>query len=147
MWNTVSDTKTIGNLMHSVGFFHDSCIKEIRYISGAYVDKEQFMQPTNLCRKLSVIIQTQKCDTPIIELEFSKLKILRLVPLDDRYTCEIQCSTLLLEHGLFYWFDCDGMSSCDIDRYNGITVCAEELRWRVINVALEDQEFFVKRTD
>lgn len=145
MWNYVTDTVTIQELMDKVCFFHDSCIKEIRYISGAYIDNELFMHPTNSSRKLSVIIQRQTHINSVIELEFTKLKYLRLIPLEEKYTCEILGATLLIEHGYFVWFDCADMSVSDMEKYDGVVVCAEGLRWRAIDVGLGSQEYFEKQ--
>lgn len=39
--------------------FHDSCIKEIKYVSGCYVDRERSMQPINSIRKVEVVFQSQ----------------------------------------------------------------------------------------
>ena len=147
MWHQVTDIIAIKELMDTTNFFHDSCIKEIRYISGAYVDNDLFMSPTNTSRKLSIIIQRQACDCPVIELEFSKLKCLRLLPLDEEYTSEIYSSTLLLENGFLYWFDCGGILASDIDRYEGVAICAQELRWRTVCGGLGEQVYFEKRSD
>ena len=39
MWNKIVDDKTLINLLEEVEFFHDACLTELRYISGAYVDE------------------------------------------------------------------------------------------------------------
>lgn len=147
MWNSVTDTFTIKLLMDLVNSFHDSCLKEIRYISGAYVDGELAMIPTNISRKLSVIIQRQSHNHSVVELEFNKLKLLKLVPLDEKYTCEIHSATLLLDNGLFYWFDCGGMQTSDFDGYDGVSICAEGLRWRTICDNLGSKDFFERRDE
>ena len=38
MWNEISTDDDALKLMEAVCFFHDSCIKEMSYVSGAYVD-------------------------------------------------------------------------------------------------------------
>jgi hypothetical protein len=37
MWETIHTNDEILKFMESVCHFHDSCIKEISYISGAYI--------------------------------------------------------------------------------------------------------------
>ena len=37
MWNTINTEKDIKYLMEQVCEFHDACIKEMIYYSGAYV--------------------------------------------------------------------------------------------------------------
>ena len=35
MWNKINDYNDIENFMNVVNSFHDSCIKELKYLSGA----------------------------------------------------------------------------------------------------------------
>ena len=60
MWNKIVDDKTLINLLEEVGFFHDACLTELRYISGAYVDEDLAMYPINDKRKVNVFIQRQE---------------------------------------------------------------------------------------
>lgn len=58
MWEIIHTNSEILKFMESVCYFHDSCIKEIRYISGAYVGENLSMHPLNDRRILRVVIQT-----------------------------------------------------------------------------------------
>ena len=89
MWNKVIDDKTRTALLEEAGFFHDTCLTELRYISGAYVGKDLAMYPINDKRKVNVFIQRQEEGKNIIELEFSGIEYLKLFPYDEKYTCEI----------------------------------------------------------
>ena len=60
MWNKIVDDKTLINLLEEVEFFHDACLTELRYISGAYVDEDLAMYPINDKRKVNVFIQRQE---------------------------------------------------------------------------------------
>ena len=51
--------------------FHDSCIKELNYVSGAYVAEDFGMYPLNTKRCLKLIIQSQMETVGTIEMEFS----------------------------------------------------------------------------
>ncbi len=41
MWNEIKNQTERQNFRDALWFFHDSCIKEIRYLSGAYVPEER----------------------------------------------------------------------------------------------------------
>lgn len=43
MWNEIIDNDTLLSFMEEMGFFHDSCIKELKYSSGAYVADDSAM--------------------------------------------------------------------------------------------------------
>lgn len=143
MWNKIISNNDLKDFMESVDFFHDSCIKELRYSSGAYVDEDLSMYPINERRILNVIIQRQSEDNSTIEMEFEGLKCLKLFPVDDSYTCEIFDSTMILKEDCIYWCDCGGLSVTDLEDYSGTMICASKLRWRSINNHMGEKEFFV----
>lgn len=142
MWNEIENNNDLTEFMNFVYFFHDSCIKEMKYLSGAYVDEECSMYPINDSRILRVIIQRQFEDMPMIELEFSGIKYLKLFPNDEKYTCEILDSTLVIKENYIYWCDCGDISETDIDNYTGTSVCASKLRWRSIDGYMGKKEFY-----
>lgn len=143
MWNEIIDKKDIQNFMNKVGFFHDSCIKEMRYYSGAYVDDDLAMYPINDKRILNVIIQRQFEELSMIELQFIGLKYLNLFPTDEEYTCEILDSTMFLKDDRIYWCDCGDISENDFMDYEGTFVCASKLRWRSIENRMGQDDFYV----
>lgn len=140
MWNVITEDN-IQSFMKMINNFHDSCIKEMMYISGAYVDKELSMYPVNDQRLLRVILQLQNSEYSMIELEFSGLKYLKLFPVDDNYTCEIMDSSLMLKNDCVYWADCATLSQEDVETSSTI-ICASKLRWRSINGYLGKEVFF-----
>ena len=119
MWETIHTNDEILKFMESVCHFHDSCIKEISYISGAYVSENLSMHPLNVRRVLRVVIQRQYEKDSMIEMEFQGLKHLKLFPVDESYTCEILDSTMIMKDGNFYWCDCGNVSESDLDDYAG----------------------------
>lgn len=143
MWNEISDDKDLMNFMDSICSFHDSCIKELKYLSGAYVDEKFSMYPFNDRRILRVIVQRQFKDNPMIEMEFERLKCLKLFPNDESFTCEILDSTMILKNDHIYWCDCGGVSETDLDNYNGTIICAAKFRWRPIDNYMGSKEFYV----
>ena len=132
MWNEIKTPDDLEQFLGMVQYFHDSCIKEMHYCSGAYVTEELSMYPINDQRVLRVIIQRQFHPMSVIELQFSGLKYLRLNPVDPRYTCEILDATMIFKDELIYWCDMGGLSETDVDSYDGTVICACALRWREI---------------
>ena len=133
MWNELTTQESLQAFLESMQFFHDSCIKELLYISGAYVKENLSMYPVNDRRVLRVLIQRQYKECPMIEMEFAGLKYLKLFPADDRYTCEILDSTLIMENGDIYWADLGGLSVKEMEDYEGTVICASQLRWRPLD--------------
>ena len=142
MWNEIANEEDLLIFMKSMNFFHDSCIKELKYTSGAYVDEKLFMYPVNDQRTLKVVFQRQYEEYPMIELEFEGLKYLKLFPVDDQYTCEILDSTLILKNNCVYWADCGEIDREKIENYSGTIICASKLRWRSINGFFGKETFF-----
>ena len=142
MWNEISTDDDVLKLMEAVCFFHDSCIKEMSYVSGAYVDVNLSMYPLNSLRALSVLIQRQYEKDSMIELEFQGLKYVKFFPVDESYTCEILGSTMIMKDGTIYWCDCDNLSEADLDEYTGTLICASKLRWRSIEGHLGESAFY-----
>jgi len=44
VWNEITSQDDLNVLMNQFGGFHDSCIKELKYVSGAFVYKNLSMQ-------------------------------------------------------------------------------------------------------
>lgn len=143
MWNEILDKNDLQCFMNEIGYFHDSCIKEMRYLSGAYVDDDLAMHPVNNKRILNVIIQRQFEDVSMIEMQFIGLKCLKLFPIDEEYTCEILDSTMLIKDDCIYWCDCGYISENDLEDYEGTLVCASKLRWRSIENRMGQDDFYV----
>lgn len=142
MWNSVSNERDLSILMETVCDFHDSCIKEIKYTSGAYVGTDLAMYPVNDLRVLKMIIQRQSDDPSAIEFVFSGLKYLRLSPYDERYTCEIHDATMLFTDGCVFWCDCGGLTAAEIAQYSGTVICAEKVQWRAVNKYMGANEVY-----
>jgi len=131
MWKNINDEKDIDELLLKVNYFHDSCIRKISYVSGAYVDEDLAMHPVNDDRVLTIVFDSQfkKCHS--FELEFGKVNYMKLMPASDSYTCEILGATLVIKDGLIYWADGEVPVENIPESYNGTVICAEDLRWRI----------------
>ena len=146
MWNeikTQQDTLAFMRIMHS---FHDSCLKELQYISGAFIEKDLSMHPVNDRRVLRVIFQRQFQDNTVVLLEFEGVNRLILNPIDEKYTCEIQQASLLYKNGSFIWCDEQITDETDFCDFSGILISASKLRWRTINY-IETRDYYqIKKT-
>lgn len=143
MWNEIANEKDLNSFMDTVHKFHDSCLKEIKYISGAYVNDKLCMLPVNAQRILSMIIQRQFENPSVVEMQFVGLKYLKLFPTDENYTCEILDATMILKEACIYWCDCGGLSEKDIESYTGTTICASKVRWRAVDEYIGAKEIYV----
>ena len=143
MWNDIANENDLNNFMDAMYGFHDSCIKEIKYISGAYVNEKLSMSPVNSQRILCVIIQRQFEDPSAIEMQFAGLKYLKLFPNGENYTCEILDASMIIKEDCIYWCDCGGLSEKDIESYTGTTICASKVRWRAADEYIGEQEVYV----
>lgn len=143
MWNEIVCKKDLDSFMNIMCGFHDSCVKEIKYISGAYVNEKLSMSPVNSQRVLCVIIQRQFEDPSAIEMQFAGLKYLKLFPKGENYTCEILDASMIIKEDCIYWCDCGGLSEKDIESYTGTTICASKVRWRAADEYIGEQEVYV----
>ena len=132
MWTELKTDEELTAFMNQVCGFHDSVLKELSYVSGAYVDEDLKMHPVDDKACLRVLVQRQDETLPALELEFSGLQELRLYPTDPAYTSEILDAALFLWDGLICWCDCGDIGLENFDDYRGTSVRAKSLRWRPI---------------
>jgi hypothetical protein len=142
MWETISTNDDILRFMERMCDFHDSCIKEIAYLSGAHVKENLSMYPLNDRRVLRVVIQRQYEKDSMIEMEFQGLKCLKLFPVDENYTCEISNAAMFLKDGNLCWCDSADFSESDFHDDTGTFICASRLRWRSIEKHMGEKEFY-----
>ena len=139
VWNEVTSQDDLNMFMNQFGGFHDSCIKELKYISGAFVCKDLSMHPINSERVVKIIFQRQYDNPSVIEIEFGGVVKLSLFPMNEDYTCEITGATMILCNSLFYWCDSGGISATDLEGYEGTLICSKVVKWR------EADEFIGKK--
>ncbi|MBR7081811.1 MAG: hypothetical protein IKI49_03790 [Oscillospiraceae bacterium] len=134
IWHNMNNFDDVSDFMNSVDNFHDSCIKELIYVSGSYVLPDLSMHALNDMRKLRVIIQRQFATMTTIEIEFSGLIKLILQPADPtRFTSELLGIYMQYSEEGFVFSDID-LSKTDI-KNNGIYICALSARWRGIDTS------------
>ena len=145
MWNKITNQDDWEKLLSLFGGFHDSCIKEFKYISGAYVDENLSMYPINSERIIKIIFQRQFNNPSVIEMEFIGLLQLSMLPLADNFTCEILDVTMIFDDGSIYWLDCGGLTKNDINDYTGTLICSSAVRWRVADEYIGQEEVYVRK--
>ncbi len=141
-WNEINTEIKLTEFLNRCGNFHDSCLKELRYTSGAFVDKNLNMSAINGERELYIIIQMQSDVMPVIEIRFSKLIKLNLKPVSPEYTCEILDSSMFFEDGKIYWGDSDDFYE-QREQYDGTWICAKKVSWRTLdNCYMGEKEIY-----
>ena len=143
MWHEIANENDLNSFMSLFGSFHDSCIKEFKYTSGAYVDFNLSMHPFNKERSLKVIFQRQYNNPAVVEMEFLGLLQLNLfLGNAELYTCEILDVTMILCKDRVYWCDCGGLSEAELMNYKGTMICASKVRWRPADEYMGQKEVY-----
>lgn len=143
MWHEINDQNDLNSFFDMYCGFHDSCIKELKYISGAYVCDDLSMHPINEQRILRLIVQRQFKNPSVVEMEFIGLKYFKMYPNDENYTCEILDATMLLKDNCIYWCDCGGLSEDELESYEGTLICAAKVRWRAADEYIGPKEVYI----
>jgi len=143
MWNEISTEEDIVNFMNLFGGFHDSCIKEIRYVSGAYVGANLGMKPFNDSRTVDIIFQRQWKNPMAIVMRFTGLNTLQLAPVSDKYTCDIFDASMFFKNNCISWADSIDVEKEDIESYCGTWICADSLQWRATDECIGEDEVFL----
>jgi hypothetical protein len=146
MWSKLTTDNDIQSFMILFDYFHDSCIKEIRYTSGAYVDANLAMQPNNDKRIVNIIFQRQYKELTAIALRFMEIETLHLSPFGDDYTAEIFEATMFIKNGRIYWGDSANIKD-NMNEYDGTWLCANRVEWRVIDECIGKNDVFVAPFD
>jgi len=148
-WIKIKNDNDIAQFMELYGFFHDSCIKEIKYISGMYVDNKLSMYPLNSKRDLSIIFQRQWKDPSTIEVIFEKIESLHLNPANEDYDGIIFNAYMCFENNKIVWFDCNDFENDDYEmmyNYSNITwVSASSIKYRIAENYLGKADIYINK--
>lgn len=145
MWIELKTEQDMKTFMKTMGCFHDSCIKEIYYLSGAYVNADLSMYPMNDVRVVRVVIQRQHEDNSLIEMEFGGVRQLCLVPINSNYTCEILKATLVKKENFIYWCDNEELPPNNCKDFEGTLICASKLKWRVLQDSFGPEPLYIMK--
>ena len=133
MWHNVITQEDINDLLKQTDWFHDSCIKEMAYLSGAYVTDALDMYPVNDLRELRVLILRQKEDFPAIELVFQDVLFFYVSPNNPDYTSEILEARIFIKNDRIFWTNADSPVVLNEDENGGVLICAKKLLWRIVD--------------
>lgn len=142
MWNEIINQHDLNNFMSLFDDFHDSCIKEFKYTSGAFVDKNLSMHAVNDERNLKIVFHRQYTNPSSIEIEFVGLIQLTIFPANENYTSEISDATMIFDGKRFYWCDCGGLTINDFANYKGTLICSSKIRWRTVDEYIGENEIY-----
>ena len=134
MWHELKNDKDAEQFRQAVWSFHDSCIKEIKYINGFYVNKKYVTHPMNDQRKLIMKVHRRVDSSSVIELEFTGITFMRFLPDDGKYSCEILKSKFFFSRGVVSWCDNDKAENFEeAAELSRTVIVAGKVRWRTVN--------------
>lgn len=139
----IENDDDIKELMNHFNFFHDSCIKEIKYESGSYVDRHGAMYPFADKKCAAIFFQSQSAVYRVIELRFEGLIHLNLLPRKENYDNIIFEASLIKREGVYYWSEWRGFSPDDDNDTFGTWLSAEKVSWKSLpDTFLGSDEFY-----
>jgi hypothetical protein len=145
-WREINTSEDIRDLMTYYGGFHDACIKDIRYTSGARVDNNGAMGfGESKDRQVDIVFQRQR-NPSAIELRFIGMRAMCIAGWQGNYSCEIYDCYLTIHNdlmpnsndNLIIWADNSLFNPVDLFEIDMLTeprtsfIVADKLRWREI---------------
>lgn len=145
-WHDINSQSDIDFLQKTYGGFHDSCITELRFVSGADVDENLAMGfGASIDRKLYVIFKRQWKPMKI-ELLFEGMRKANIEGWQNNYLCDIFDSYLAQhndlikgrDENLIVWADTVGFNPKVICERNILAepfttyIISEKLKWRLL---------------
>ena len=138
----INSDKDIEILMNKFNGFHDSCLKELRYYSGSYVDNDGGMYQFNSIRCITIIFQSQNADIRAIEMKFEKIEKLNLFPQNEEYDSIIYGASIKKIDNIFYWSEWENFRFEDLDKEEGTWLSAQKISWRPLENALGEKRIY-----
>lgn len=145
MWHEINTQQELDDFRDAMYGFYDSCIKEMKYVSGAYVMDDLSMHPINEKRNLSVLIQRQFEDPSVIEMEFQGLIYIKMFPPNENFTCEMLDATMILKDTCIIWSDWGDLTEEELEIYSYTIICAAKMRWHAVDQYLGKEEAYIYR--
>ena len=127
MWYNITNMEDIEMLMKKFGNFHDSCLKEMKYVSGAFINSDLSMYPINDKRSLKIKFQRQYENPMTIEIEFLELIKLNLEPCNEMFSAEVRGVSMFFKDSYIYWYDNNTYKKSE----NNTWICAKKAKWRI----------------
>ncbi len=132
----------IERLLNGFSYFHDSCIKEIVYISGGYIEETGEMNPFDSIKSLIIIFQSQNSKYKNIEMKFDGVVQMNLVPRPDDYDNIIHNASLIRHDGLYYWAEWENFRPNDSKNNIGTWIASKKISWRVLEYSIGSRPIY-----
>lgn len=137
----INNEKDIEYFLIQCDNFHDSCIFEIYYKSGAYVDENLSMCPVNSVNTLTIRFHSQNKKCRKFDVVFIDLIHLNFAPIASGYSCEIFRGKLIQRRGVYYWspnyeFDPDDTAYSLNTKLTW--VCCKKIKWRIYDEEIRE---------
>ena len=128
-WHYVEKPHDIDFLFDETVGFHDSVLKDLNYVSGAYVNDENQMHAVDSVRTVTMRFDSQWSRS--IEMVFEGVVKLNLQPSADIMASFLYDASMFIQDETIFFFD----SQIDsIDRsYDGTWIESYGLRWRFLS--------------
>lgn len=127
MWEKIESQNDIDKFMEKIDKFHDSCIKEIQFTSGTYVDEDYSMiMNTKPCVLITYQRQSERYTTFELKLEYAQNICINT---DLTMTSEILEAVFEKKENLYYWYS-------DLDYKNNLNqvtwFSCKSVEWRMV---------------
>ena len=144
LWNQIKEQKDIDFLLDEYFGFHDSCICNAGYKSGAEVDDNGHMHGVSNDCALIMRFDSQmplfhkQPEKASLELKFSGLRQLNLIGYQENYFCDISSCYLAFYKNYIVWsdndyFDPDNLQKTQLlEEPMSTFVIADKMEWRFV---------------
>ena len=136
-WHYVNKLHDIEFILEQTRGFHDSVLKELTYLSGAYVDNKNNMHCTDSIRQVAMRFDSQWCRS--VEMVFEGVVALNLRPYSDNESSYLYDASFFIQNETVFFFDSQ-INEID-NSYEGTWIASYGLRWRFYG---ENHKFFIK---
>ncbi len=142
-WNNIEDEKDIEKLQYAF-CFHDSSLKEARYISGMYANKDGSMRCFTNFHRVYMLFQSQ-WDEGVIEMLFDGVKNFH-IGVDEDEQPMFGATIKKVESGIFLC-TCDDSDNVDeLKEYSDITwIEAKNCKWRFVKKYIGSKQVYIDR--
>ena len=146
VWNLIENNNDIEYVLARFGYFYDACIKEAKYLSGSYVEKDSSMHPKDDLVQLHIIIQTQHKEHSVIEFVFEGVERFNLATNED-YDSIISGIQLKQIDGHIYFSNSADVPTDELDKNSKwlTWIKAKSLKWREINKYIGSTLVYIHR--
>src|SRR5262245_36271460 len=139
-WTPIRTQADADALLQVFGHFHDGCVRELHVWTGHWVSERLSMRcPYDLDTHVRMLVQRQFRKPSAIELFFSEVTRLNLVPSPENYDSIIYSAALLVRDEQIFWSPDDDWSPDASDPEVHTFIVARRASWRDASEWLGEQ--------